>query len=117
MSEVAPHALDVGLKNPPHVIRGQLVRNIEVTLERLVHHTRAGADTAVVQVDDGAVECEAFLDHTPEVFVAGHVSQASPALGFSSFKQAVERFGVVGGEGGASSGTGAVQELPSGPHR
>ena len=47
------------------MIRGQLIRNIEVALERVVHHARARAHAAVVEIDDRAIERETLLDHAP----------------------------------------------------
>ena len=71
--QAAPHRLDVGLEDLPHVVHGRLVREVEVALERLVDDARAGAAAAVVQVDDGAVEREGLLDFAPVGFVGGKV--------------------------------------------
>ena len=82
-ARLAPHRLDVGLLLLPHVVDGRLVGDVEVALERLVDDTRAGADVAVVEVDDGAVERERLLDLAPVV------SSAASSAGVRSAAAAV----------------------------
>ena len=54
--EFAPHLLDVGLERVPHEVDRRLIRAVEIALQRLVHHPRAGTGVAVVQIDDRAIE-------------------------------------------------------------
>ena len=73
--EAAPHRLDLGFEDLPHRVRRRRVGVVEVAPHRLLHHARARAHAAVVQVDERAVEGERLLDLEPEVFVAGDVGE------------------------------------------
>jgi hypothetical protein len=70
--EAPPHHLDVPLDQAAVVDR-RLVRVIEVALVGLVHHGRARAAVAVVQVDQRPIERERVLDVAPIAFVGSHI--------------------------------------------
>jgi hypothetical protein len=57
--QTLPHRFDGRLEDLPHVIDGRLVRDVQVALQRLVDHARAGTHAAVVQVDDRAMSVNA----------------------------------------------------------
>jgi hypothetical protein len=112
----ASNRLLVRLEHLPQVVRGRLVRDVQVSLERFVDHARARADTAVVQVGDAAVEREAELNLAPEVFVGGERVGADVS----------DRSDGVGGRGNGAIGEGGQhgrgrrqrrQERPSRSHR
>ena len=71
--EPTPDGLEIRLEHLPHVVHRRLVRDVEVPLHRLVHHTWARADAAVVQIGDGAIEREGLADLAPEVLVLCHI--------------------------------------------
>ena len=60
--QVAAHRLDPGLEDPPHVLHGRLVGEPQVADHLVEDVGRRGADPAVVEVDDGAIDVEAALD-------------------------------------------------------
>jgi hypothetical protein len=101
----APHRLDVGLEDLPHVVHGRLVRQVEVPLERLVHHARARAAPAVVQVDDRPVEREGLLNLPPVRFVCGQLHRAVPGTDPGCRRE--PGLGLVG-EGGQRRGPGSA---------
>ena len=111
--EPAPHVLDVRLEDLPHVVHGRLVGDVEVALERLVHHARAGAHAAVVEVDDRAVEGEGRLDLAPVGLVLGHVFRRPRRDGLRRLEHALEAVGVEGGQRGRA-GDAAAHDIGRG---
>ncbi len=114
--EASPHRLDVRLEDLPHVVHGRLVRQVQVPLERFVHHARARTAAAVVQIDDGAIEREGLLNLAPVGLVCRKLRRLASAAEGSGRAQARVRLIREGRQRGGSGSAGRAQEGPSCDH-
>ena len=73
-----PHALALGLENLPHGVGRRFVRVFEVPPHGVLHEARRGADAAVVQIHECAVDGEGARDFAPEGLVGSRFRRGSP---------------------------------------
>ena len=114
--EAAADGFLVRLEHLPHVIDGRLVRDVQVAFEGFVDDARAGADAAVVQIGDAAIDGESELDFAPERFVLGDILGRSVGDAAGGLGHARDRVVCQGSQSGHAE-RGGRQESAAAAHQ
>ena len=110
IGQAAADDFDVPLDQPA-VIDRCLIRIIEIPLVGLVHHGRARAAVAVVEIDQRSIERERVLDVAPVAFVGGHVIRRAVAEGAGGLRHQLDTV-VFEHERRGADGAGHPQKCP-----